>query len=53
VASGYISNLPMGVLESKVPAEPLLLFISWFHAGMIATLWLSKKAKTVRAETRE
>ncbi|MFT5230194.1 MAG: phosphate/sulfate permease [Planctomycetota bacterium] len=38
----------MNVLNKKVPAEPLLLFIA--GAIMVATLWLSKKAKTV-AET--
>ena len=39
------SSLSMGVLESKVPAEPMLLFIS--GGVMVATLLLSKKAKTV------
>lgn len=49
VASGVDASLfSMEVLESKVPAEPLLLFIA--GAIMVATLWLSKKAKSV-AET--
>ena len=39
------SSFSMGVLESKVPAEPMLLFIS--GGVMVATLLLSKKAKTV------
>ena len=38
----------MEVLDKKVPAEPLLLFIS--GGIMVLTLWFSKKAKTV-AET--
>jgi Na+/phosphate symporter len=38
----------MEVLDKKVPAEPLLLFIA--GAIMVLTLWFSKKAKTV-AET--
>ncbi len=42
------SSFSMGVLEKKVPAEPLLLFIA--GAIMVLTLWFSKKAKTV-AET--
>ena len=42
------SMFSMEVLEKKVPAEPLLLFIA--GGIMVATLWLSKKAKTV-AET--
>ena len=35
----------MGVLEKKVPAEPLLLFLA--GGVMVVTLWLSKKARTV------
>ncbi len=42
------ATFSMEILDSKVPAEPLLLFIA--GAIMVATLWLSKKAKTV-AET--
>lgn len=42
------AEFSMSVLEKKVPAEPLLLFIS--GAIMVLTLWFSKKAKTV-AET--
>lgn len=38
----------MEVLDKKVPAEPLLLFIA--GGIMVVTLWFSKKAKTV-AET--
>lgn len=38
----------MDVLDKKVPAEPLLLFIA--GGIMVLTLWFSKKAKTV-AET--
>ncbi|MFI1744518.1 inorganic phosphate transporter [Thalassobellus sediminis] len=38
----------MEVLDKKVPAEPLLLFIA--GGVMVLTLWFSKKAKTV-AET--
>lgn len=49
VASGVdASAFSMGGLNKKVPAEPLLLFIS--GGIMVVTLWLSKKAKTV-AET--
>ncbi|MBT8265282.1 MAG: inorganic phosphate transporter [Bacteroidia bacterium] len=47
-AGGMDSAMSMAVLEKKVPAEPLLLFIS--GAIMVITLWFSKKAKTV-AET--
>lgn len=48
-ASGIDASLfSMSVLEKKVPAEPMLLFIA--GAIMVATLWLSKKAKSV-AET--
>ena len=47
--SGVDASLfTMDVLEKKVPAEPLLLFIA--GAIMVITLWFSKKAKTV-AET--
>ncbi|NNL82455.1 MAG: inorganic phosphate transporter, partial [Winogradskyella sp.] len=48
VNGGMDVNMSMAVLDKKVPAEPLLLFIS--GAIMVVTLWLSKKAKTV-AET--
>jgi phosphate/sulfate permease len=47
--SGVDASLfSMEVLENKVPAEPLLLFLA--GAIMVVTLWFSKKAKTV-AET--
>jgi len=47
--SGVDASLfSMEVLDKKVPAEPLLLFIS--GGIMVVTLWFSKKAKTV-AET--
>ena len=42
------ADFSMAVLSKKVPAEPLLLFIS--GGVMVLTLWFSKKAKTV-AET--
>ncbi len=48
IASGMDSAMSMSVLDKKVPAEPLLLFIA--GAIMVLTLWFSKKAKTV-AET--
>ena len=48
IANGMDSTMSMAVLDKKVPAEPLLLFIA--GAIMVITLWLSKKAKTV-AET--
>ncbi|MBO6880344.1 MULTISPECIES: inorganic phosphate transporter [Winogradskyella] len=48
VAGGMDVSMSMAVLEKKVPAEPLLLFIA--GAIMVLTLWFSKKAKTV-AET--
>ena len=35
----------MDVLDKKVPAEPVLLFIA--GAVMVVTLWFSKKARTV------
>jgi phosphate/sulfate permease len=46
--TGMDSTMSMAVLDKKVPAEPLLLFIA--GGIMVLTLWLSKKAKTV-AET--
>ncbi len=49
VSSGVDPSMfSMEVLDKKVPAEPLLLFIA--GAIMVLTLWFSKKAKTV-AET--
>ena len=48
IASGMDTGMSMAVLDKKVPAEPLLLFIA--GGIMVLTLWLSKKAKTV-AET--
>ncbi len=48
IAGGMDSSMSMAVLEKKVPAEPLLLFIA--GTIMVLTLWFSKKAKTV-AET--
>jgi len=48
VAGGMDVTMSMAVLDKKVPAEPLLLFIA--GAIMVLTLWFSKKAKTV-AET--
>lgn len=48
VAGGMDATMTMGVLDKKVPAEPLLLFIA--GTVMVLTLWFSKKAKTV-AET--
>ena len=48
IAGGMDSTMSMAVLEKKVPAEPLLLFIA--GTIMVLTLWFSKKAKTV-AET--
>ncbi len=42
------TEFTMGILGKKMPAEPLLLFIS--GGIMVVTLWFSKKAKTV-AET--
>jgi len=47
-ASGMDVTMSMDVLDKKVPAEPLLLFIAGFI--MVATLLFSKKARTV-AET--
>jgi len=48
IASGMDTTMSMAVLDKKVPAEPLLLFIA--GSIMVLTLWFSKKAKTV-AET--
>ena len=49
IASGIDASLfSMEVLDKKVPAEPLLLFLA--GGVMVVTLWFSKKAKTV-AET--
>jgi len=49
VGSGVDASLfSMEVLDKKVPAEPILLFIA--GGIMVITLWFSKKAKTV-AET--
>ncbi|WP_299112377.1 inorganic phosphate transporter [uncultured Winogradskyella sp.] len=48
IANGMDITMSMDVLDKKVPAEPLLLFIA--GAIMVLTLWFSKKAKTV-AET--
>lgn len=46
VASGQAaSTFSMNILESKVPAEPILLLIA--GSVMVLTLWFSKKAKTV------
>ena len=45
-ASGVpASEFSMGVLSKKVPAEPILLLLA--GGIMVATLWLSQKAKTV------
>ena len=49
VGSGVDASLfSMEVLDNKVPAEPILLFIA--GGIMVLTLWFSKKAKSV-AET--
>ena len=48
IAGGMDATMSMAVLEKKVPAEPVLLFIA--GGIMVLTLWFSKKAKTV-AET--
>ncbi|WP_298550164.1 inorganic phosphate transporter [uncultured Algibacter sp.] len=48
IAGGMDAAMSMEVLDKKVPAEPLLLFIA--GTIMVLTLWFSKKAKTV-AET--
>lgn len=39
------TTFSMSVLDQKVPAEPLLLFIA--GSIMVLTLWFSKKARTV------
>lgn len=44
--SGTPANeFSMGILNEKVPAEPLLLFLA--GGVMMATLWFSKKARSV------
>ncbi len=48
IAGGMDVAMSMEVLDKKVPAEPILLFIA--GSIMVLTLWFSKKAKTV-AET--
>jgi len=48
ISGGMDVTMSMDVLDKKVPAEPLLLFIA--GTIMVLTLWFSKKAKTV-AET--
>ena len=48
IAGGMDPSMSMAILDKKVPAEPLLLFIA--GGIMVLTLWFSKKAKTV-AET--
>ncbi len=49
IASGQpATSFSMDVLQEKVPAEPLLLFIA--GGVMVLTLWFSKKARSV-AET--
>ncbi len=48
IAGGMDATMSMAILDKKVPAEPLLLFIA--GAIMVLTIWFSKKAKTV-AET--
>ncbi|MEZ4857556.1 MAG: inorganic phosphate transporter [Flavobacteriaceae bacterium] len=45
VSGEVASTFSMDVLEKKVPAEPLLLFIA--GGIMVLTLWFSKKARTV------
>ncbi len=47
IASGDPLNITMGALSNKVPSETFLLLIA--GAIMVATLWLSKKARTVSA----
>lgn len=50
IASGVEPDqFSMAVLEQKVPAESLILILS--GGVMVATLWLSKKAKTVTETT--
>ena len=48
IQAGMDNTMSMAVLDKKVPAEPILLFIA--GTIMVLTLWFSKKAKTV-AET--
>lgn len=43
IAGGMDSTMSMAVLEKKVPAEPVLLFIA--GTIMVLTLWFSKKSK--------
>jgi phosphate/sulfate permease len=45
VSGQAAGSFSMNILESKVPAEPMLLFIA--GTVMVLTLWFSKKAKTV------
>ncbi|RMA66245.1 inorganic phosphate transporter [Ulvibacter antarcticus] len=46
MASGEAATtFSMSILEEKVPAEPVLLFIA--GGVMVLTLWFSKKARTV------
>jgi phosphate/sulfate permease len=46
IASGEAAtSFSMNILATKVPAEPMLLFIA--GGVMVLTLWFSKKAKTV------
>jgi phosphate/sulfate permease len=45
VSGEAASTFSMNILEDKVPAEPILLFIA--GAVMVLTLWFSKKARTV------
>jgi len=45
VSGQEASTFSMNILASKVPAEPLLLFIA--GGIMVLTLWFSKKARTV------
>tara|TARA_R110002124_G_scaffold17532_2_gene73124 strand:+ start:121109 stop:123352 length:2244 start_codon:yes stop_codon:yes gene_type:complete len=45
VSGEAATTFSMNVLENKVPAEPLLLFMA--GGIMVLTLWFSKKARTV------
>ena len=45
IAGEPAATFSMDVLEKKVPAEPLLLFMA--GGIMVLTLWFSKKARTV------
>lgn len=45
VSGEAATTFSMNVLDKKVPAEPLLLFVA--GAIMVLTLWFSKKARTV------